>query len=161
MQRREFLNLSAPTVLAAAATSLLTARVASADDDTAAHHDHSAAGADETAKPLHSFDALVAPFQGCTAAVSVCIAHCQRLLATGNKSMGRCLRTALDCDVVCNATLKAAGLSSDFTPALAKVSVDAMNACVEACKPHIEHHAECKACYDACKTAIAAANKLA
>jgi len=106
------------------------------------------------------FDAVVGPFQACTVAMGNCIAHCQMMLADGDTSMADCLRTALDADVVCNATLRAASLNSKLTPALAAVAVTAMEACVAACKPHVEHHAECKACHDACVTAIAAARKL-
>jgi len=154
MQRRDFLALAATTSLIASAAGA---------DDAPMHHDHMAnmpGMTMDSGGEGHRYDALIAPYQACTTAVAACIAHCQRLLANGDKSVGRCLRTALDCDVVCNAVVRAAGLNSDYTPALAKVSVDAMSACVEACKPHIEHHAECKHCYDACQGAIAAAQKL-
>ena len=54
----------------------------------------------------------------------------------------------------------AAGLNSAYTPALAKTAVAAMEACVKSCKPHIEHHAECKGCHDACLVAIDAIRKM-
>ena len=86
--------------------------------------------------------------------------HCQQLLAQGDKSLGTCLRTALDTDTVCSTVLKLAGLNSRFTAAMAKQSVAVMQACVEACKEHVAHHAECKACHDACLAAIDAAKAL-
>jgi len=156
MLRREFLNLSAASMFTAALVS------AGASADEAGAHDHAAMSTGGDApKPPHRYDSVIAPLQACTAAAEACIAHCQILLSTGDKSMGKCLGTALDCDVVCSATLKAAALNSDFTPALAKTSVEAMNACVEACKPHIGHHIPCKNCYDACNTAIAALKTIA
>jgi Cys-rich four helix bundle protein (predicted Tat secretion target) len=103
----------------------------------------------------------VPALQACTSAVLACIAHCQRELARGDASLGECLRTALDCDVTCNALLRAAALGSIHAPALARVSIDAMNACIAACKPHIGHHAACKACHDACVAAVTAVQPLA
>ena len=105
--------------------------------------------------------AIIAPLQQCTAAVTACIAHCQRELAAGNRSMGECLRAALDCDVTCTALLRAAGLQSAFAPALARVAIDAMTTCVAACEPHVGHHAACKECHDACVAAITAARAIA
>lgn len=104
--------------------------------------------------------ALIRAYQACTAAISACIAHCQVLLADGDKSLGECLRTALDCDVTCGATLKAASLQSSHTGALARVAVASMKECIEACKPHLEHHAECKACHDACVAAVRASRRI-
>lgn len=127
-----------------------------------AHGSHGSHGGDggREAAPSGRYRGLVKPYQACTGAISACIAHCQVLLAQGDKSVGDCLRTALDCDVTCGATLKAAGLNSDYTPALARTAVQSMQACVEACKPHLEHHAECKACHDACLAAIRASRRI-
>lgn len=118
-------------------------------------HDHAAMMAPAAAPT--KYGALVAPYQECVRASQACISHCQRLLAQGDKSLGTCLRTALDTEVVCSSVLKLANLNSQFTSALARQSVAVMQACVEACKEHIEHHAECKACHDACLKAIEAA----
>jgi Cys-rich four helix bundle protein (predicted Tat secretion target) len=103
---------------------------------------------------------LVAPYQECVRASQACMSHCQQLLAQGDKSLGACLKTALDTEVVCSAVLKLANLNSQFTPTLAKQSVAVMQACVEACKEHVAHHAECKACHDACLKAIEAAKAI-
>jgi Cys-rich four helix bundle protein (predicted Tat secretion target) len=177
MNRRQLIERS--TTLVAVASSALWAGASAAADKKAAakavapaapaasmdpHHHHmmsgTGGGAHEACMPGR-FTALVAPFQACTATVAVCIAHCQVMLADGDKGMGPCLRTALDCDVTCNAVLRAATLNSDFTPALAQTAILAMEACVKACKPHVDHHAECRDCHDACLAAIAAARKLA
>ena len=136
----------------------LSAAAAAQDKGAHDHHDH---GAPIPPAAPRRFDAVIEPFQACTAAVSACIAHCQVLLARGDRSLGRCLRTALDCDVTCGAALKAASLNSVYTAALLRTAVASMEACVKACKPHVEHHAECKACHDGCLAAIEAARKLA
>jgi len=122
---------------------------------TAAPHDHAAMMAAMAAPRTN--DALIPAYQACIQAAQVCIAHCQQLLAQGDKSLGACLRTALDTETACGAVLRLAGLNSRFTAAFAKQSVPVMQACVEACKEHVDHHAECKACHDACLKAIDAA----
>ena len=159
MQRRHFLPAAAAAV---AANALLSGRAAAQAHDHSAH-DHAAMMAEGKAAPAKArkYDSLVKPLASCMAAVQVCTAHCQVVLATGDKSMGDCLRTALDCDVICGAALKAAGLNSTFTPALAKAAMAAMEACVKTCKPHVDHHAECKGCHDACLVAIDAIRKMA
>lgn len=159
MDRRQLMQGSTG-LMALAASALLPARV-SAQEAPAHHHDHAAMlAAQKGAKPKR-FTSLIAPFQACTAAAAACIDHCQVLLSQGDKAMAACLRTALDCDVTCHAVLKAASLNSGFTPALARTAIDAMEACVKACKPHVEHHVECKNCHDACLVAIEAARKMA
>ncbi len=179
MNRRQLIERS--TTLVAVASSALWASASSAADKKATtlapadqgahmHHDHgmatTAASSASAPAGMHEgclpkrFQTVVAPFQACTAATATCIAHCQVMLATGDKSMAQCLRTALDCDITCNAALRAATLNSDFTPALLKTAVLAMEACVKACKPHVNHHKECADCHDACLAAIAAARKL-
>jgi Cys-rich four helix bundle protein (predicted Tat secretion target) len=118
-------------------------------------HDHAAMMAAPAAPSR--FGKLVAPYQECVRASQACMSHCQQLLAQGDKSLGACLKTALDTEVVCSAVLKLANLNSQFTAAMAKQSISVMQACVEACKEHVGHHAECKACHDACLKAIDAA----
>lgn len=156
MQRRSFIG--SITSLAAAGLGAVTAGRAQAQEPH--QHDHKAMMAARGAAAPRRYDDLVEPFQACSKAVAICISHCQALLAAGDRSLGRCLRTALDCDVVCNATLRAALINSSYTPSLAKTSIKAMEACVKACMPHVEHHAECKDCHDACLAAIDAVRKL-
>jgi Cys-rich four helix bundle protein (predicted Tat secretion target) len=165
MNRRQLIERAAPALVAAVPALWATASAAAAKVEPSGHaHHHPASSAKAAA--MHEgclprrHTGLVAPFQACTAATSVCIAHCQVLLAQGDKGMAACLRTALDCDVTCSAVLKAATLNSDYTAALAKTALLAMEACVQACKPHIAHHAECRECHDACLSAMAAARQV-
>lgn len=136
--------------------------VAKADKAKAAV-DHSAhAGMDHSAHQAASgrYAALAATFSDCAAAAEDCIAHCQSVLATGDKSLGECLKTALACDTSCVAVARLARLDSEFTASFAKASIAVMEACAAACKPHIEHHAICKACFDACGKTISAAKAI-
>jgi Cys-rich four helix bundle protein (predicted Tat secretion target) len=122
-----------------------------------APHDHAAMMAGMAAPAPRLNDALIPAYQTCIQTAEACISHCQQLLAQGDKSLGDCLRTALDTDTLCSAVLKMAGLNSRFTAAIAKQSIPVMQACVEACKEHVDHHVQCKACHDACLKAIDAA----
>lgn len=142
MDRRQFLSAT----VAAAGTGLIG--TAQAADDPHAGHVHGAAPA---RSPLASV------FAACAAASSECVAHCQQQLATGDKAMAQCLKTSLDCDAICEAVAKLARYGSAQAPAFAKASIPAMQACAEACKPHVAHHAVCKTCYDSCQAAISAA----
>jgi Cys-rich four helix bundle protein (predicted Tat secretion target) len=164
MNRRQLIERAVPWTAAALPALWASSSMAAVNKPGHAHH-HSAASSAMPAATHEGclpkrFTALVAPFQACTAATAMCIDHCQVLLAQGDKGMADCLRTALDCDVTCAAVLKAATLNSTFTPALAKTALLAMDACVKACKPHVDHHAECRNCHDACLSAMAAVRKL-
>ena len=153
MERRELLAWLGGGLSAGAAAQ-------AADGANPPVHDHAAMMAAAGPVAPRRYDGAVPAYQACTQAAEVCIAHCQQLLARGDASVGTCLRTALDTDVVCGAVLKLAGLNSAFTPTLARDSIAVMQDCVEACKPHVSHHVECKACHDACLKAIDAAKAL-
>ena len=87
----------------------------------------------------------------CVANGQVCLAHCIRLLGQGDKGMADCAAAVDQMLAVCGALQDLAGQGSTLTPALARVALEACKRCGEACKPHIEHHAECKACYVSCQ----------
>ena len=71
---------------------------------TAAPHDHAAMMAAMAAPRTN--DALLPAYHACIQAAQVCIAHCQQLLSQGDKSLGACLRTALDTETACGAVLR-------------------------------------------------------
>lgn len=124
--------------------------------DHSAHHDHAAMAS----APAGRYAALATVYADCAARATECITHCQSVLATGDKSLGDCLKTALACQTTCTAVAQLARLNSDFAPALARDTVPVMKACLDACRPHIEHHTICKACFDACESAIKAAQSI-
>ena len=159
MDRRHLLAWAGGLVAAngIAATSRDGAAVVVAQASTHVH-DHGPKAA--AAPAARKYDALVVPYQACTRAAQACISHCQELLAKGDKSLGECLRTALDTEAVCNTVLKLAGFNSRHTASMAKESVAVMQACVDACKEHVKHHESCKACHDACLKAIDAAKRI-
>lgn len=165
MNRREF----ARSAIGLASLGSLVAladdprNVARAEKAKPAGVDHAAhAGMDHSAHQAGSgrHAALATSFSDCAAAAEDCISHCQRVLATGDKSLADCLKTALACDTACIAVARLARLDSEFAPAFATASIAAMEACAAACKPHVEHHAICKACYEACGNAISAARAI-
>ncbi len=145
MQRRHFVFAAAAATLSSAAS---------------AQHQHVHDPAAMAPVAPRKYDALIAPFQTCIQAGQVCAAHCNVLLGEGDRSMAACQRTVLDTLAVCQSVATLAGYGSAFAGSMAKQAVPVMQACVEACKPHIAHHAECKACHDACLAAIAAAGKV-
>lgn len=120
-------------------------------DPAHAHHGHAAAG-DEP-----RYAALASAYGDCAAASQACISHCQSVLATGDKSLGDCLKAVLDTDAIATAVARLARYDSAWAPVIAKQSISVLDACIEACRPHVAHHAVCRACSDACKNAIAKA----
>lgn len=92
----------------------------------------------------------------CLNACEISIAHSQTLLAKGDTMLADCLKRSIELLPICNATKTLANYGSDITPKLAKVCLEACQACADSCKPHIGHHAQCKGCYDACLKCIEA-----
>jgi len=119
-------------------------------DPAHAHHAHGAVGEAR-------FAALAGAYGDCAAASQACISHCQSVLAAGDKSLGDCLKAVLDTDAVATAVARLARYDSAWAPVIAKQSISVLDACIEACRPHVAHHAACRACSDACKNAIAKA----
>ena len=115
-----------------------------------AQHDHHAAASAPVAASKPKYQPLQAAAADCVAKGQVCLAHCLQLLSTGDKAMGDCAQAVNQMLALCGALQNVAGQGGKLTPALAKVALSACEQCAEACKPHIEHHAECKACHDAC-----------
>ncbi len=90
----------------------------------------------------------------CVLKGQVCLSHCLTLLAQGDKGMAKCARAVNQMLALCTALQSLSAQGSEFTPALARTAAEACSRCAEACKPHIHHHAECKACYEACQACI-------
>ena len=168
MNRREFARsaiglASLGSLVALAEDPRSVAKAEKAEKAKPAAVDHSAhAGMDHSAHQAASgrYAALATTYGDCAAAAEDCISHCQTVLATGDKSLADCLKTALACDTTCIAVARLARLDSEFTADFAKASIAVMEACAAACKPHVEHHAICKACYEACGKTISAARAI-
>lgn len=91
----------------------------------------------------------------CIAAGDLCVAHCARELAAGNKSMGNCNKKVHDMIATCQAILSLASAGSPLSKSMAAVCADACKACADACGEHKAHfahgmHLPCKACMESC-----------
>ena len=126
--------------------------------DHAGHGDH---GGDGGAAPAGGGEAaeLVRIAAACVAAGNTCMAHCLKMLSTGDKSMVECAKTVSDMIPVCEmiGTLAAAG--SEHLGTAAKLCHEVCTSCSKACKAHQGHHEECKACFEACEASIKEAAK--
>lgn len=147
MNRRQFAHAAAGlAALATTAHAAEPAAVPFVDPAHAGHHRDPDAAARMTA--------LAAAYGDCAAAAQACASHCQRRLATGDKTLGDCLKAVLDTDAVATAVARLARYESAWAPVMARSALAVLDVCLEACKPHVGHHAECKACADACQQAI-------
>jgi Cys-rich four helix bundle protein (predicted Tat secretion target) len=98
----------------------------------------------------------------CVKTGNICLAHCERELATGNTSLADCQKNVMNVVAVCESLSKVAAFNNADVGHL-KAFVKACSAicedCAKACEKHASHHAECKACYDSCKACSAACDK--
>lgn len=143
MNRRHLLSAAAVASLAAVAQS------ASARHE---HHDHGSGHHSGGTRGAHAD--LVAAAAECVATGQVCLAHCIRLLSEGDDSMGDCAKSINQMLALCGSLQNLAAQGATLVPVLAKVVVQGCKECADACKPHVDHHAECKDCYEACQACI-------
>jgi Cys-rich four helix bundle protein (predicted Tat secretion target) len=97
--------------------------------------------------------ALALASADCVTKSELCLAHCMQLLTHGDTSLSACARSVSQTQVLCAALGSLAAQQSTFTPALAKVTMDACKACESECRKHTEHP-ECLACADSCAACI-------
>ena len=100
--------------------------------------------------------ALVNTVADCIAAGQACLSHCIRLLSTGDTSMGDCAKAVNDMLAICRASESLAASGSKHLKGIAKLCIEACSDCAKACTPHVGHHAECKACKEACDATVEA-----
>lgn len=97
----------------------------------------------------------------CAKKGEICVAHCQQMLATGDKSMAACLKTALEMVAACQSLIKLASLQSKGTKRMAALCADLCRECEKACKEHEAHHKICKDCMESCNTCAKECDKIA
>ncbi len=115
--------------------------------DHAAH----AMGAAAAPSPLTAqSEALAQSSSDCIITGEACLEHCLRVLATGDASMAECARSVQQILAVCRAAQSLASMGSEYTKEIAALCAKSCAACAASCQPHIQHHEECKACYDSC-----------
>jgi len=151
MNRRQFARAAAG--LATLASGAAVAAAAEPVDAPFVDPAHAGHHREPDAAVRHA--ALAVAWADCAAAAQACAAHCQRQLASGDKMLADCLKAVLDTDAVATAVARLARYDSAWAPVMARTAMAVLDVCVEACRPHAGHHAECRACADACKRAIA------
>jgi len=144
MERRELLKALAATTVAA-----VTTKAVAAGHET---HPHGSS---------QKFGNLIAASADCVQTGEVCLAHCIKLLGEGEQPMAACARSVNELLVVCTALQKLAGQGSPNTPAFARVAEKVCADCEAECRKHEHHHAECKACADACAACVTECRALA
>ena len=149
MKRREILLVG---TTAAVAQSLLTATGCQAKGGT------TAAAAVISSSESGSFAAEVG---ACVQAGEACLSHCLRLLSGGDTSLGPCAITAREMLAVCRAVETLALADSKHLASAAALCANVCEDCRIECEKHAGHHAECKACAEACERTIAAAKAIA
>lgn len=103
---------------------------------------------------------LVNVVADCVAAGQACLAHCIRLLSSGDTSMGDCAKAVTDMLAICRASESLAASNSKHLEGIGPLCVAACSDCAAACKPHVGHHAECKNCFEHCNKTVAAMKKM-
>ncbi|MCQ9374894.1 four-helix bundle copper-binding protein [Methyloversatilis sp. XJ19-13] len=151
MDRRELIG-----ALGAATAAGLSGKVLAQHDPAHDHHHHG--GKASVASTPHM--KLIASTSTCISTGEVCREHCIRLLSEGDKGMGDCAKAVSQMLALCTALQSLAAQNSPLLVATATVALEGCNRCADACKPHVDHHAECKACFDACQDCIKACKAL-
>jgi Cys-rich four helix bundle protein (predicted Tat secretion target) len=141
-----------------AATAAGLSGKALAQHDPAHDHPHHHGGKASVASTPHM--KLIASTSTCISTGEVCREHCIRLLSEGDKGMGDCAKAVSQMLALCTALQSLAAQNSPLLIATAKVALEGCDRCADACKPHVDHHAECKACFDACQDCIKACRTL-
>ena len=148
MDRRDFLLAGAGAVAGAVASGAVAGR-AVADE----HHGGAAAAPSPTA-------AFTAAASGCLDAGNTCLEHALKHLAEGDKSLGECAIAVHQMLAVCQAAAVIAPTDSKYKKTLVQLCRDVCADCETACRKHEKHHAECKACAEACAVTQKEAAKL-
>jgi Cys-rich four helix bundle protein (predicted Tat secretion target) len=104
--------------------------------------------------------ALVATASDCLSKGQLCLTHCHEMLATGDKSMGACAKTASEMVAVCAAMIALAAQGAPSLPKFATVCLDVCRRCEAECRKHIQH-SPCKDCATACAASQAECKKIA
>jgi len=105
-----------------------------------------------------TIDALSDCAQACTACADDCLS--EEMVA----ELTKCIRTCLDCDDVCTATLRVISRQTEYD---ANVTRAVLQACVAVCKSsgdecerHAGMHEHCRVCAEACRRCEQACNDL-
>ena len=95
----------------------------------------------------------------CVGLGEACVAHCIKLLGTGDTSLANCLTAVNAMLPMCGTLARYAAADAKRLKDLAAVCIDVCDDCAKECEKHPEH-AECKACGEACVACIDACKEL-
>jgi len=95
----------------------------------------------------------------CVGLGEACVAHCIKLMGTGDTSLTDCLISVNAMLPMCGALARYAASDAKRLKELAAVCIDVCDDCAKECEKHTEH-AECKACGEACVDCIKACEDL-
>jgi hypothetical protein len=105
-----------------------------------------------------TIDALSDCAQACTACADDCLS--EEMVA----ELTKIIRTCLDCDDVCTATLRVVSRQTDYdanvTRAVLQACVAVCKSCGDECERHAEMHEHCRVCAEACRRCEQACNDL-
>jgi Cys-rich four helix bundle protein (predicted Tat secretion target) len=151
MERRQILQVATAT---AVAHGLITVMGCRADQKGA----EAPTPAPPATQPLAHLAQTTAD---CVRAGEACLEHCIRSLASGSTMMADCAKSVQQMIPICRALSSLSAMGSKHAQAVAVSCADACAECAAVCEPHAGHHAECKACFEACRSSEAAARALA
>jgi len=97
----------------------------------------------------------------CVETGNVCLEHCLKNLGKGDTTLAECSVAVRDMLAVCNAVGVLAAAQSKFLKSAVRLCVEVCEPCEKACRVHENHHAECKACADACSAVLVQARQIA
>ncbi len=92
----------------------------------------------------------------CVGLGEACVAHCIKVLGTGDTSLADCLVSVNAMLPMCTALARYAATDAKRLKDLAAVCITVCDDCAKECEKHADKHAECKACGDACDACIKA-----
>lgn len=105
-------------------------------------------------------DRVVQALGDCETAGELCLSECISVLAAGGTAMADCARAVRAMLAVCRARKTLIESRSTFAGQQLALCRDACNACESECAKHKAHHESCRACAEACETAIKAIDRL-
>jgi Cys-rich four helix bundle protein (predicted Tat secretion target) len=151
MNRREMLKVGVGT---AVAHSVVTVLGCAAQTGEGTHEGHAGGEGTPLAAPTDAMQAFARAAGECVTAGEACLSHCLRTLQTGDTSMADCSRKVHAMLAICRAVPALATSGSPHLGRLAALCRDLCQECHDVCAPHAGHHAECRACMQACAATI-------
>jgi len=106
--------------------------------------------------------ALIMASSNCVVKGEACMAHCQQMLAAGDRSMlPECPRLGIEMVTLCGAMRTLAAQDAPSLPKLAAVTMDACARCEAHCRKSAKTMPHCKECADACAACVTECRKIA